>query len=162
MNVIIGIDMISAILLINAFYMLWREKKHFYSIKPLLPAVSFLCVGHICDIIVERSSASSFHIAGLSPQSSMLLVALIGNICDVVGISLLVYGFVRIIKSNNESRKQIQDMETLLPICCNCKKYRAEDDEWLPIEQFLSEKGAPTSHGICPECYTFLYGDDLE
>ena len=50
-------------------------------------------------------------------------------------------------------------LEQLLPLCANCKKYRTADGQWLPIEKYLVDSGAPTlTHGICPDCAEKLYG----
>ena len=76
-----------------------------------------------------------------------------GNICDVLGILFLIYGFLKTIEFQNKKEKRIQDLETLLPLCAWCKKYRAENGEWKPIEDYLRDSGAPVvTHGICPEC----------
>jgi len=76
-----------------------------------------------------------------------------GNICDVVGILFLIYGFLKTIEFQKKEAKRIQDLETLLPLCAWCKKFRTEHGEWKPIEVYLHDSGAPTiTHGICPEC----------
>ena len=65
--------------------------------------------------------------------------------------------------------QKINRLETLLPICSNCKKIRVEDGDpdrqgdWESMETYISERTSSTfTHGICPECREKLYGDELE
>ncbi|HCR29921.1 MAG TPA: response regulator [Opitutae bacterium] len=49
--------------------------------------------------------------------------------------------------------KQVQTLESLIPICAYCKKVRNDDDLWEQIEQDVNERtGADFSHSICPTC----------
>jgi hypothetical protein len=163
MYVVFITDLMSTLLLFWAFYAVWKERNHFFSLKPILPAVLFLIVGRICDTALEHPSLRLSHIFGLSPESFEIVFSLIGNVTDVLGIAFLIFGFITIIKYEREKEKQIHDLETLLPICANCKKYRTEDNQWMPIEKYLIESGAAKlTHGICPECTTKLYGDILK
>jgi hypothetical protein len=76
-----------------------------------------------------------------------------GNICDTIGIVLLIYGFIKTIEFQRREEKRIQNLEILLPLCAWCKRYRTETGEWKPIETYLRESGAPqVTHGICPDC----------
>jgi hypothetical protein len=113
-----------------------------------------LSIGRIADALLElsisRYSSSPF---GWKRDSFDLIMTNAGNICDVVGILLLVYGFIKTIKFQKKEEKRIQDLETMLPLCAWCKKYRAENGEWKPIEDYLRDSGAPAvTHGICPDC----------
>jgi hypothetical protein len=48
-------------------------------------------------------------------------------------------------------------------ICAACKKIRGDDDEWTPVEGYISKRsGARFSHGMCPECFTTWYGEHSE
>lgn len=48
-------------------------------------------------------------------------------------------------------------------ICAACKKIRDEDENWLPIESYVSGRSrARFSHGMCPECFTTWYGEHQE
>ncbi len=86
----------------------------------------------------------------------------IGNIADALGITFLIFGFIKIVKREQVEEKRIQELEQMLPLCSNCKKYRTEDGQWLPIEKYLIDSGAPKlTHGICPECSEMLYGNIL-
>ena len=42
---------------------------------------------------------------------------------------------------------------SLLPICCECKKIRDIDDEWVTVEEYFSSSYQINfTHGICPKC----------
>lgn len=51
-------------------------------------------------------------------------------------------------------RKEVQQLEGLLPICSYCKRIRDDGDRWSSLEGFIEERSeAEFSHGICPDCY---------
>jgi hypothetical protein len=153
MSLVVALDILSSVLLFSAFLVLWRERKHFFSLTPLLPAVALLALGRVCDILLEHPSFRLSNFLGFSRQAFEVLFGSIGNITDTTGFLLLILGFVTIIKYEKEEKKRMRDLETLLPICSSCKKYKTEDGQWLPIEKYLKELGAPrTTHGFCPEC----------
>jgi hypothetical protein len=156
------IDFISFILLTGAFYLIWSERVHFYSLRPLLPAVVFLGIAHICDMLVEHPSIRLSEYFRMSSGSFELIIANVSNIADTIGITFLIYGFIKIIKHEQFEEKHIQELEQMLPLCANCKKYRTKEGRWLPIEAYLIESGAPPlTHGFCPECAEKLYGGTL-
>ncbi len=48
---------------------------------------------------------------------------------------------------------QIQTLRELLPMCAWCKKIRAEDGNWHPLEKYIADhSNSHVTHGICPEC----------
>jgi len=51
-------------------------------------------------------------------------------------------------------RRELNQLEGLLPICSYCKRIRTEQDEWEPLETYI-EKRFEThfTHTICPPCY---------
>jgi phosphoserine phosphatase RsbU/P len=52
-------------------------------------------------------------------------------------------------------RKELQQLEGLLPICSYCKKIRNEQDEWETLETYIEQRFRTAfSHSICPDCYT--------
>ncbi len=163
MHVVALLDLISSLLFLLAFYTVWNERTRFFSLRPLLPAVALLAIGRLCDMMLEHPSIHLSNLFHLSLISIEVVVAIIGNITDAVGISFLIFGFVKIIKYAQEEKKHIHNLEALLPICANCKKYRTKDNQWMPIEKYLIDNGAPQlTHGICPECAGKLYGDILK
>lgn len=54
--------------------------------------------------------------------------------------------------------KEIQALRGLVTICANCKNIRDEQNNWHPVEHYLSRKTqVDFSHGICPECMKKFY-----
>src|SRR6266702_1878144 len=52
-------------------------------------------------------------------------------------------------------RKEIQQLEVLLPICSYCKRIRNDNEEWEPLEAYIeSHFERLLTHSICPDCYT--------
>ena len=158
MDAIFILDFISLAVLAIGLYVIWKERLRFYSLRPFIPAFIFLVISRICDILIEHPSLlyDYFHF----PTGSLeLILSVSGNIFDTISFSLLIYGFIKIIKYRQAEEKHIQSLEQLLPLCANCKKYRTEDGQWLPIEKYLIDSGSPIiTHGICPECSEKLYG----
>jgi len=158
MSIAFFLDFASFVLLVGAFAFLLRERRHFYSLKPILPAFLLLSIGRICDMSLEHPTFRLSNVFGLAPYPFELAFAIIGNITDVAGICFLIYGFVKIIKHEQDERKHIHELETLLPMCANCKKFRNESGQWLPIEKYLTEKSSlKVSHGMCPDCLNLFY-----
>jgi hypothetical protein len=59
-------------------------------------------------------------------------------------------------------QREMQHLEGLLPICPKCKRIRASESSWEPVESFISNRSeAQFSHGICPECYTAIVQPQL-
>jgi hypothetical protein len=147
-------DVASFFLLCWTFVLLWTQRKQFQSLTPVAIAVVFLSIGRIADVILELSiSRYSSSPLGWKRESFDLIMTNAGNICDVIGILFLIYGFFKTIEFQKKEEKRIEDLEILLPLCAWCKKYRSENGEWKPIEEYLSDSGAPAvTHGICPEC----------
>ncbi|WP_371803080.1 hypothetical protein [Candidatus Lokiarchaeum ossiferum] len=51
-------------------------------------------------------------------------------------------------------------LANILPICANCKQIRDSNNEWHPIEDYLSVNSElKFSHGICERCEKELYAD---
>lgn len=52
-------------------------------------------------------------------------------------------------------RKELQQLEILLPICSYCKRIRNDAEQWEPLEAYIeSHFERMLTHSICPECYT--------
>lgn len=48
---------------------------------------------------------------------------------------------------------EVNRLKGLLPICCQCKKIRNDENYWEQIETYISNHSeALFSHGYCPEC----------
>jgi hypothetical protein len=53
---------------------------------------------------------------------------------------------------------EIKTLEAILPICSACKKIRREDDSWIGLDDYVSEKtNTRFSHGMCPDCMATFY-----
>ncbi len=163
MLIVFFLDFLSFVLLIGAFSYLLRERRRFYSLRPIFPAFLLIAVGRICDMAVEHPTFHLSNAFGIVAFPIELAFSILGNITDVAGICFLIYGFVKIIKHEEAERKEIEELETLLPICANCKKYRNDAGEWLPIEKYLVDNGSPRlSHGMCPDCLKLLYPSHVQ
>jgi DNA-binding response OmpR family regulator len=52
-------------------------------------------------------------------------------------------------------RRELSQLQGLLPICSYCKRIRDAAEQWQSIERYVGERSqAEFSHGICPDCYT--------
>ncbi|HKW41473.1 MAG TPA: response regulator [Gemmatimonadales bacterium] len=52
-------------------------------------------------------------------------------------------------------RKELRQLEGLLPICSYCKRIRNEKEEWEPLETYIEAHFERLlTHSICPNCYT--------
>ena len=60
--------------------------------------------------------------------------------------------------------ERVVALETILPMCANCKKTRDHLGNWRRIEDYVEEQkaGLLVNHGICPECSKELYGEYLD
>jgi hypothetical protein len=48
----------------------------------------------------------------------------------------------------------LDELSRIFPICAYCKNICNETNEWVPVEDYLSDiSGKRVSHGICPQCY---------
>ena len=62
---------------------------------------------------------------------------------------------------------RVKMLSGMLPICCNCKKIRDDDNYWHEVADYIREHSeAEFTHGICPDCakklYPDLYDDEKE
>ena len=52
-------------------------------------------------------------------------------------------------------QNRVKTLEGILPTCMYCKKIRDENQTWVSIERYVTERSnAAFSHGVCPECYS--------
>ena len=135
------------------FYLLWRERSKFRSVVPIIIGVVFFFIARLCEVVVEHPTIHLFSVFGLDREVYSVVVTVIGGFADVLGVLCLVIGFVQTIRVQKAQERTIHGLESLLPMCASCKKYRAEDGVWHPIEKYLLESGSPDiTHGLCPEC----------
>jgi hypothetical protein len=80
-------------------------------------------------------------------------------------IAFAVFGFFLLyVRNLHDAMTKIKSLESILPICSNCKKIRrpnsdpAEQGAWQDIEPYITENtSSRLSHGVCPECFAALY-----
>lgn len=52
-----------------------------------------------------------------------------------------------------QTLREVKVLQGLLPICSHCKKIRNDQNQWQPVESYITAHSAVDfSHGICPEC----------
>jgi sigma-B regulation protein RsbU (phosphoserine phosphatase) len=50
---------------------------------------------------------------------------------------------------------RVNRLEGILPTCMYCKRIRDTNQNWVRIEQYITERSnAQFSHGVCPDCFT--------
>jgi hypothetical protein len=80
-------------------------------------------------------------------------------------ITFVVFGFFLLYMRNlHNAMEKITSLESILPICSNCKKIRkpgsdpSRQGSWQEIEPYITENtSSRLSHGVCPECFATLY-----
>lgn len=103
-----------------------------------------------------------------SEKNTMIIRIVI--ICSFISIFiLLIINILKRIREIRSAELRIKELETLLPICSNCKKIRTDNDNpmnpesWTTIEEYLHEKDdTKFTHGICPDCINKLYPGMME
>jgi nitrate/nitrite-specific signal transduction histidine kinase len=120
------------------------------------------------DTLLTKIDNSVSAIQIRSEKNNMIIRIVI--ICSFLIITvLLAVNFIKKIRDLRSAGKRIKELETLLPICSNCKKIRIDNEKpmepesWTTIEHYLHEKKDMTfTHGICPDCMDKLYPGMLE
>lgn len=78
----------------------------------------------------------------------------------LVAIGLVVLVLERLRERAEFSERQVQQLESILPICSHCKKIRDEEDQWHQIEHYIAEHSDTAfSHGVCPDCARKYYAE---
>lgn len=74
---------------------------------------------------------------------------------------------VFLLSALSREKEKVKMLEGLLPICAWCKKIRDDEGkevgtgEWVKIEKYIQQRSkADFTHGICPECYKEIMGDE--
>ncbi len=64
-------------------------------------------------------------------------------------LAVLSYFVDRLVKKTRE----VKVLESILPICSSCKKIRDKNEQWVPVETYITAHTQTWfSHGMCPEC----------
>lgn len=90
---------------------------------------------------------------------SSMAITLIGASLSVLVLHRRISGVVQILKLE----QRVVTLESILPMCANCKKTRDHTGKWQSIERYIEDRqvGTQVSHGSCPDCTEELYGDLL-
>lgn len=82
-------------------------------------------------------------------------------VCTVLFATVMAY-----VRHLNRALETIKRLESLLRICCHCKRILKPECEprsqesWQSVESYVPERTAcQFTHGICPECKEEHYGD---
>jgi len=146
-------ELISFLLLGLAFYALWRQRLRFQSLLPLVFAALFIALSRLAMVMLEHPRLQQMQWFGLSRHSLQIILDLVADFSDVLGVLLLVLGFLQTIKFLYVEEKKIETLSELLPICAGCKKIRTETGGWKPVEHYLLQSGSPPlTHTFCPDC----------
>jgi response regulator RpfG family c-di-GMP phosphodiesterase len=79
--------------------------------------------------------------------------------CEIVDLNMRLRVAERILSLQNE----VEQLQGLLSICPRCKRIRDDHGEWHAVESFVTERtGADLSHGVCPECYATVAGEEKD
>jgi hypothetical protein len=85
-------------------------------------------------------------------------------VCTVLFAMVIAY-----VRHLHRALEAIKTLESLLHICCHCKRIRKpgcdaqNQGSWQSVEAYVSERTASQfSHGICPECQENHYSDVMQ
>ncbi len=145
-------ELVSLVPLGGAFYLMWRERMHFRSLIPFLIGVGLFFLARLSDVFIQFPSTALADVLSISKLRLDQILNSASDVTDTLGVFCIVVGFIETMRFQREKERQIENLETLLPICAWCKKYRTPEGAWQPIEQYLHDKGASLTHGICPTC----------
>jgi len=71
--------------------------------------------------------------------------------------------FAVLIDRTTQQAREIRVLRGLIPVCAFCKKIRTEDQQWQPIEFYITERSEATfTSTFCPECARKHYGEYYE
>ena len=116
-------------------------------------------------IIIFMSNLNALVDAVLHPDipyfdgEHLIVGGITGFVCIILFGCLILY-----VRHLDNALRKIITLESILPICSNCKKIRKPDSDskkmesWQPLESYITEMTTSKfSHGICPECAAKLY-----
>jgi PAS domain S-box-containing protein len=60
----------------------------------------------------------------------------------------------RLLRELQTALAEVQQLQTILPICMYCKSIRNDENYWQSVEAYISQlTQTRLSHAICPRCY---------
>jgi hypothetical protein len=64
----------------------------------------------------------------------------------------------KVIQKLEKADIQVKTLQSLIPICANCKKVRDDKGFWQEVEKYIEDNSHfQFSHSLCPECSRKLY-----
>jgi hypothetical protein len=60
-----------------------------------------------------------------------------------------------------ENIQEMMQLGSLLPICAKCKKIRADNNQWEPVEKYIKTHIVDVhfTHGLCSDCMIDFYSE---
>jgi K+-sensing histidine kinase KdpD len=87
----------------------------------------------------------------------------INTVIRILVLGGAAYLVSRMATQTKELAKRVNVLEGFLPICSFCKKIRDQQDNWQPLERYISDRSnAQFTHGCCPECEKRYYSELLK
>jgi hypothetical protein len=122
----------------------WYTKPRFaYALALLLPLGRFLITA-----LVEHRVPIPYAEVNAIVRSAVLL--------------LLAYFIARAAGQNKQLQREVNMLQSILPVCMGCKRIRDEQDAWQTVDVYVSlHTDSTVSHGLCPDCAKSLYGVTL-
>ncbi|WP_432735676.1 hypothetical protein [Maridesulfovibrio sp. FT414] len=78
------------------------------------------------------------------------------SLVSIIYIGLLLSGKVKLIEMQENN---IRTLNSLLPICSNCRRIKNDEGYWQELEAYIeANTDSQFSHGLCRECSDELYG----
>lgn len=79
---------------------------------------------------------------------------------------IIIFSFLAFLIVHEKERrsllKEVRVLRGLLPICSFCKRIRNQDNNWEPLENYITgHSEAEFTHSFCPECAKEHYGVSL-
>ena len=106
------------------------------------------CMAAITGEHIVRKRAEIQVLRGGKPQAVYLLVSATPFDYQGARHALLVL----------EDVTELTELQSMVPICANCKKVRRDNEYWEHVEEYMREHmDVQFSHSICPECMEKLY-----
>ncbi|MGP0592073.1 hypothetical protein ACTRXD_05955 [Nitrospira sp. T9] len=92
--------------------------------------------------------------------SLTLLDASINTVIRILVLGGAAFLVNRTARQTRALANRVNILEGCLPICSFCKKIRDDNNNWQPLERFISDRSnAQFTHGFCPECGLRHYGE---
>lgn len=101
-------------------------------------------------------------IASLFDKPDPFVFLALNALIRMAVLGLLAYLVARTARQTKELAQRVKQLEGILPICMFCKRIRDGQENWHPLEVYISQHSkANFSHGICADCAKKHYGEYL-